>query len=149
MAPSDAEWKLLTLKAKNYATNLYGVNNIKYLMADSNKLSWHRNALKQLLQAPVMPEDMLPAPYSKMDAMRWVSKKLKLKPGSFANILFEDFILISFQLTDLEEFILCSFQLNISCNFSLFLFEPDAVVVLHENGSGLSFAVAMKRAGFI
>ena len=148
MAPSESEWKLLTLKAKNYSTNLYGVKNIKFFMADGGKLSWHRTALQQLLRSPAMAENILAAPYTKMEAMRWVAQKIGLKPGATANILFENCVLISFQLADLEEFILCVFQLNTSCDFALFLFEPDTAIVIHESGPGLAFFKVTRQLGF-
>jgi len=147
MALSEAEWKLLTLKAKNYSTNLYGVKDIKFFMVDGGKLSWHKSALEQLLRSPAMAENTLPAPYTKMEAMRWVVKKIGLKPGIRANILFENAVLISFQLTDLEEFILCVLQLT-SCDFSLLMFEPDAAIVVHESGPGLAFSIVTRQAGF-
>jgi hypothetical protein len=148
MALSEPEWKLLTLKAKNYSTNLYGVKNIQFFMGDGGKLSWHKAALERLLSSPAMDGDTLPPPYTKMEAMRWVAKKIALKPGAMANIFFENAVLISFQLADLEEFILCVFQLNTSCDFSLFLFEPDAAIVIHESGPGLSYFKATRQVGF-
>lgn len=149
MALSESEWKLLALKAKNYSTNLYGVKNVRYLMADGGKLAWHKNTLQQLLRAPAQAENTLPPPYSKMEAMRWVAKKAGLKPGSTAHILFEGNVLISFQLADVEEFVLCVFHINTSCDFSLFLTDPDAVLLIHESGPGLSFSKAVRLAGFI
>ena len=149
MALSEAEWKLIALKAKNFSTNLYGVKNIKFFMVDGGKLSWHKSALEHLLRSPVTAENTLPAPYTKMDAMRWVTQKIALKPGAIANILFENAVLISFQMTDIEEFILCVFQLNTSCDFSLFLFEPDAAIVIHESGPGLAYSMVTRQAAFI
>lgn len=148
MAPSESEWKLLALKAKNYSTNLYGVKNVKFFMVDGGKLSWHKNALTQLLRSPVVAENTLQSPYTKMEAMYWVAKKIGLKPGATANILFENSVLISFQLADLEEFILCVFQLNTTCDFCLFLFEPDATIVIHESGPGLAFSKVTRQLEF-
>jgi hypothetical protein len=149
MALSESEWKMLALKAKNFSTNLYGVKNIKFFMVDGSKLAWHKNAMDILMKAPVVAENTLASPYSKMDAMQWVAKKIGLKPGAVANILFEDVVLISFQLDDLEEFILCVFKLNATCDFSLFLFEPDAAMVIHESGAGLAFSKATRAVGMM
>ena len=148
MAPSTAEIRLLAVKAKNYSSCLYGVKNVKFLVADANALKWHRSALQQLLTLKGVPEDTLAGPYSKIDAMQWVVSRLKFRKGTTLSILFDDYILISFEVVDAEEFLLCAVHAASGQGFSLFLVEPDAVIFVHDNGSELALYRTMRQAAY-
>ncbi len=148
MALSTAEIKLLAVKAKNYSSSLYGVKNIKFLVADAGALKWHRSALQQLLTLKGVAMDKLAGPYSKIDAMQWVASRLKFKKGAVVNILFEDFILISFEIVDAEEFLLGAVHAAAGKGFSLFLLNPDAVILVHDSGNELALYRTIRQAAY-
>ena len=148
MAPSSNEIKLLGVKAKNFASNLYGVKNLRLLVAEGSALKWHKTALQQLKELKGVPEDKLLGPYSKTDAMEWVASKLKVRKGSVANILFEDYILISFEVDDPEEFILCAYHASatMGSDLALIFLNPDVVILVHDAATELSIYQATRQA---
>ncbi|NUF50234.1 hypothetical protein [Gilliamella sp. ESL0250] len=128
------EKKLLYIKAKEYVSQLKGIESFTISYVNDEDFVWYKKQLKLFFKIEQIDSRMtLDHPISKKKLIEIVNKTLKNNGFSKCIQLVEEKIAIHLNINNLDDFLNSIFRYNQTFDLSLLFLEPERILVINDD----------------
>ncbi|PIT13076.1 hypothetical protein BGI33_02900 [Snodgrassella alvi] len=128
------EKKLLYIKAKEYVSQLKGIESFTISYVNDEDFVWYKKQLKLFFKIDQIDSLItLEHPISKKELIEIINKILKNKTFSKCIQLFEEKIAIHLNINNLDDFLNSIFRYNQTFDLSLLFLEPERILVINDD----------------
>ncbi|MWP61182.1 hypothetical protein [Gilliamella sp. Pas-s25] len=128
------EKKLLYIKAKEYVSQLKGIESFTISYVNDEDFVWYKKQLKLFFKIEQIDSRMtLDHPISKKKLIEIVNKILKNNGFSKCIQLVEEKIAIHLNINNLDDFLNSIFRYNQTFDLSLLFLEPERILVINDD----------------
>ncbi|WP_141673027.1 hypothetical protein [Gilliamella sp. App6-5] len=128
------EKKLLYIKAKEYVSQLKGIESFTISYVNDEDFVWYKKQLKLFFKIEQIDSRMtLEHPISKKKLIEIVNNILKNNGFSKCIQLFEEKIAIHLNINNLDEFLNSIFRYNQTFDLSLLFLKPERILVINDD----------------
>lgn len=127
------EKKLLYIKAKEYVSQLKGIESFTISYINNEDYIWHRQQLKLFFNIDQIGREItINHPINPKELIEVVSELLKNNDFLKCIKLFEEKIAIHLNINNLDAFLNSIFKYNQTFDLSLLFLEPERILIIND-----------------
>ncbi|MBD2793181.1 hypothetical protein [Xenorhabdus szentirmaii] len=130
---SQLEYKLSLFRARKYIADIEGISTPSISPLNRDDFRWHKACLSAIHKISEKPDLLYNPTHKYEDTISYLNNSIAINKKSQCHMLFEDLLIISFNIIRFDKFLLSHFLKRKNFDISLLLLEPKRVIVVSDD----------------